>query len=170
VQLSAEFGHTDITPELAELVRQSGLRDGVLTVQMLGSTSAITTIEYEPGALSDLRQALDLLAPVGAEYAHNAAMGRRERILACAFCAAQNGPDAAAGGRAAGPRDLAAGSGDQPGQPRANTGAGCGNHRRKRVTVLADSNVFSITQASASVDPFWQKRKRVRTFDEAVGN
>jgi secondary thiamine-phosphate synthase enzyme len=75
VQLSAEFGHTDITPELAELVRQSGLRDGVLTVQMLGSTSAITTIEYEPGALSDLRQALDLLAPVGAEYAHNARWG-----------------------------------------------------------------------------------------------
>ncbi len=52
VQLAAEFGHADITPELAKLVRQSGLRDGVLTVQMLGSTGAITTIEYESGALS----------------------------------------------------------------------------------------------------------------------
>ena len=75
VQLAAEFGHADITPELAKLVRQSGLRDGVLTVQMLGSTGAITTIEYESGALSDLRHALDLLAPAEAEYAHNVRWG-----------------------------------------------------------------------------------------------
>ncbi|MBA3316985.1 MAG: YjbQ family protein [Gemmatimonadales bacterium] len=75
VQLAAEFGHADITPELAKLVRQSGLRDGVLTVQMLGSTGAITTIEYESGALTDLRHALDVLAPVDAEYAHNARWG-----------------------------------------------------------------------------------------------
>ena len=73
--LAAEFGHADITPELAKLVRQSGLRDGLLTVQMLGSTGAITTIEYESGALNDLRHALDLLAPVEAEYAHNARWG-----------------------------------------------------------------------------------------------
>jgi hypothetical protein len=33
VQLAAEFGHADVTPELAKLVRQSGLRDDVLTVQ-----------------------------------------------------------------------------------------------------------------------------------------
>ena len=75
VQLAAEFGHADITPQLAKLVRHSGLRHGVLTVQMLGSTGAITTIEYESGALSDLRHALDLLAPVEAEYAHNLRWG-----------------------------------------------------------------------------------------------
>jgi secondary thiamine-phosphate synthase enzyme len=75
VELDAEFGHANITPELAKLVRNSGLRDGVLTVQMLGSTGAITTIEYESGALSDLRHALDRLAPVEAEYAHNARWG-----------------------------------------------------------------------------------------------
>jgi secondary thiamine-phosphate synthase enzyme len=75
VQLAAEFGHADITPELVKRVRQSGLQDGVLTVQMLGSTGAITTIEYESGALSDLRHALDLLAPAEAEYVHNARWG-----------------------------------------------------------------------------------------------
>lgn len=75
VQLPAEFGHADITSELAELVRQSGVRDGVLTAQMPGSTGAITTIEYESGALSDLRHALDLLAPVEGEYAHDARWG-----------------------------------------------------------------------------------------------
>lgn len=75
VRLAAEFGHADITPELNRLVGESGLRSGVLTVQLLGSTGAITTIEYESGALSDLRRALETLAPVDAEYAHNARWG-----------------------------------------------------------------------------------------------
>jgi secondary thiamine-phosphate synthase enzyme len=73
--LPAEFGHADITPELQTLVRESGVQTGVLTVQLLGSTGAITTIEYESGALTDLRRALDVLAPVDADYAHNARWG-----------------------------------------------------------------------------------------------
>jgi len=75
IRLPAEFGHADITPELEKLVGEAGVRTGVLTVQMLGSTGAITTIEYESGALSDLRRALDALAPTDAEYAHNARWG-----------------------------------------------------------------------------------------------
>jgi secondary thiamine-phosphate synthase enzyme len=75
VRLAAEFGHSDITPELEKLVSQSGIRSGVLTVQMLGSTGAITTIEYESGALNDLRRALDILAPADADYDHNARWG-----------------------------------------------------------------------------------------------
>jgi secondary thiamine-phosphate synthase enzyme len=75
LRLAAEFGHADITPELKQLVSSSQVRTGVLTVQLLGSTGAITTIEYESGALSDLRRVLDQLAPVDAEYAHNARWG-----------------------------------------------------------------------------------------------
>ena len=75
IRLAAEFGHADITPQLREMVGQSGLRTGVLTVQLVGSTGAITTIEYESGAMSDLRQALDSIAPVDAEYDHNARWG-----------------------------------------------------------------------------------------------
>jgi secondary thiamine-phosphate synthase enzyme len=75
MRLPALFGHADITAELEELVRESGIRTGVLSVQLVGSTGAITTIEYESGALSDLRRALELLAPVDAEYAHNARWG-----------------------------------------------------------------------------------------------
>jgi secondary thiamine-phosphate synthase enzyme len=41
----------------------------------VGSTGSITTIEYESGALADLRRALDLLAPADADYAHNARWG-----------------------------------------------------------------------------------------------
>lgn len=75
LRLPAVFGHADITPELQTLVGESGVQTGVLTVQLLGSTGAITTIEYESGALTDLRRALDVLAPVDADYAHNARWG-----------------------------------------------------------------------------------------------
>jgi secondary thiamine-phosphate synthase enzyme len=75
IRLPAEFGHADITPELQALVKKSGVQTGVLNVQMLGSTGALTTIEYESGALSDLRRALETIAPVDADYAHNARWG-----------------------------------------------------------------------------------------------
>jgi secondary thiamine-phosphate synthase enzyme len=75
VRLPAEFGHADITPELEKFVSGSGVKSGTLTVELIGSTGAITTIEYEPGALADLRRALDLLAPTDGDYAHNARWG-----------------------------------------------------------------------------------------------
>jgi secondary thiamine-phosphate synthase enzyme len=75
VKLAAQFGHADITPELHGVVGESGVQNGVLTVQMRGSTGAITTIEYESGALKDLKRALDVVAPVDADYAHNARWG-----------------------------------------------------------------------------------------------
>jgi secondary thiamine-phosphate synthase enzyme len=75
LRLAAEFGHADITPELNTFVRGSGVQTGVLTVQLVGSTGAVTTIEYEPGALADLRHALEAVAPAGGDYAHNARWG-----------------------------------------------------------------------------------------------
>jgi secondary thiamine-phosphate synthase enzyme len=69
------FGHADITAELESMVRESRIRTGVLTVELVGSTGAITTIEYESGALEDLRRALQVLAPLEADYAHNARWG-----------------------------------------------------------------------------------------------
>lgn len=74
-RLDAEFGHADITEELAAFVAEGDVAHGVLVVQLVGSTGAITTIEYEPGALEDLRRALDGVAPVDGEYAHNARWG-----------------------------------------------------------------------------------------------
>jgi secondary thiamine-phosphate synthase enzyme len=75
LRLAAEFGHADITAELVKAVQQSRVRHGVLTVQMLGSTGAITTIEYEAGALKDLHDALERLAPLDRDYEHNARWG-----------------------------------------------------------------------------------------------
>ena len=75
VYLEAEFGPEDITERVARLVSDSGVTTGIVTVAMAGSTGAITTIEYEPGALHDLRRALDTLAPANDDYDHNARWG-----------------------------------------------------------------------------------------------
>lgn len=74
-RLAAEFGHRDITDDVVELAVRAGVRDGMVVVSLTGSTGAITTIEYEPGALADLRRALDRLAPPNEKYEHNARWG-----------------------------------------------------------------------------------------------
>jgi secondary thiamine-phosphate synthase enzyme len=74
-RLGAEFGHRNVTDEVAALVADSGVVDGAVVVSLTGSTGAVTTIEYEDGALADLRRALDRAAPAGEEYAHNARWG-----------------------------------------------------------------------------------------------
>ncbi|MGO9567867.1 MAG: secondary thiamine-phosphate synthase enzyme YjbQ [Desulfomonilaceae bacterium] len=66
---------TDITPDLEKLLAESRVGDGLLTVIISGSTGAVTTIEYESGAVSDLKQALERIAPMDMEYAHNLRWG-----------------------------------------------------------------------------------------------
>ncbi len=61
----------DITPELHKCLKDSGIGDGLLTAINPGSTGAITTIEFESGAVNDLKRALEALAPMDAEYEHN---------------------------------------------------------------------------------------------------
>lgn len=75
IDLPAEFGHKDVTGEVAAVVADSGVETGIAVVQLVGSTGAVTTIEYESGALADLRTALDRMAPVGEHYEHNARWG-----------------------------------------------------------------------------------------------
>ncbi|HEY5270421.1 MAG TPA: secondary thiamine-phosphate synthase enzyme YjbQ [Anaerolineales bacterium] len=62
----------DITKELERLVAESGLTSGTLTVFCLSSTSGLTTVEFEPGAVADLKRMFEELAPSGRDYAHNA--------------------------------------------------------------------------------------------------
>jgi secondary thiamine-phosphate synthase enzyme len=61
----------DITDEVANLVSKSELISGIATIFCPSATSALTTIEYESGALSDLRRLFDEIIPVHREYAHN---------------------------------------------------------------------------------------------------
>lgn len=65
----------DITQDIGQAVHQSGLRDGIVTIFCPSSTSALTTIEYESGALADLRRLFDELADPNRHYDHNARWG-----------------------------------------------------------------------------------------------
>ncbi len=65
----------DITDSVSTVIAQSGLQNGIVTVFCPSSTSALTTIEYESGCLSDLRRLFDEIVPAGREYAHNARWG-----------------------------------------------------------------------------------------------
>ncbi len=60
----------DITSAVKQIVREAGLRAGTVTLFCPGSTSALTTIEFEPGAVSDLKRLFDQIAPPEQFYAH----------------------------------------------------------------------------------------------------
>ena len=61
----------DITCDVANAVRSTGLSDGIVCVFVAGSTGALTTIEYEPGLLKDIPRALEVIAPKDADYEHH---------------------------------------------------------------------------------------------------
>ncbi len=65
----------DITGEVERKVSQSGITNGIVNVFSPSSTSGITTIEYESGAVSDLQAAIERLVPSNIEYRHNLRWG-----------------------------------------------------------------------------------------------
>jgi len=62
----------DITKELERIISVSGLTSGTLTVFCPSSTSGLTTVEFEPGAVADLKRVFEDLIPSKRDYAHNA--------------------------------------------------------------------------------------------------
>jgi secondary thiamine-phosphate synthase enzyme len=65
-------GHiVDLTEGVLSVVRTSGVQRGLVTVFATGSTVAVTTMEYEPGGVHDLRALLDRLIPASGDYEHN---------------------------------------------------------------------------------------------------
>lgn len=65
----------NITPNVKGVVSESGVKTGLVNLFVQHSTAALTTIEYEPGVLSDLRRSLSILAPDTAPYAHDKKWG-----------------------------------------------------------------------------------------------
>ena len=61
----------DVTSRVVGVLRGCQAAQGVVTVFVVGSTAAVTTMEYEPGGVEDLTQALERLLPRDGDYAHN---------------------------------------------------------------------------------------------------
>jgi len=65
----------DLTDEVKSVVNESGIKNGLVHLFVQHSTAALTTIEFEPGVLQDLRRALSVLAPDTADYSHDTRWG-----------------------------------------------------------------------------------------------
>jgi len=61
----------DITDRIRKMLSASRLEKGSLTLFVVGSTAAITTFEYEPGMIKDMRDLYEELIPSNRLYAHD---------------------------------------------------------------------------------------------------
>ncbi len=73
LQSAGECDILDITGEVSRAVEQSGVHSGLCCVFVTGSTGAITSIEYEPGVVQDLKSAIERMAPRDMTYQHDLA-------------------------------------------------------------------------------------------------
>ena len=65
----------DITEQVTAILQDSKKKDGIINVFVVGSTAGITTIEFEEGAVLDLKNAFERIAPMDANYSHNERWG-----------------------------------------------------------------------------------------------
>lgn len=65
----------DITGKIAQIVAESSIGNGIVTVFVTGSTGSVTTIEYEPALVKDLQEMDQKLIPAGKGYHHDATWG-----------------------------------------------------------------------------------------------
>ena len=71
IDTRGEVDIVDITGMIQKVVNKSKLKNGIICAFVPGSTGSITTIEYEPGLMKDLPQALQKIAPKGEYYNHH---------------------------------------------------------------------------------------------------
>jgi len=65
----------DITGGVSEAVSRSGMANGLATVFVPGSTAGVSTVEFEPGLVHDLKEAWERLVPQAMQYQHDQAWG-----------------------------------------------------------------------------------------------
>jgi secondary thiamine-phosphate synthase enzyme len=75
LKTSARDEIIDITGKVQEVVSESKLKSGLACVFVAGSTAAVTTVEYEPGLVADMHEALDRLYPKDKDYEHHQRWG-----------------------------------------------------------------------------------------------
>ncbi|NQT81570.1 YjbQ family protein [bacterium] len=61
----------DITGEVRGQLRQTGMKDGAVTIFVPGATGGVTTVEFEDGLVRDLKELFDSVAPEGKRYYHD---------------------------------------------------------------------------------------------------
>nr|MDO8044032.1 secondary thiamine-phosphate synthase enzyme YjbQ [Candidatus Baldrarchaeota archaeon] len=67
---AGEIDVVNITGMVEKAVKDSGIRNGLVTVFIPGATGAITTIEFEPNLVQDFKDILEKLIPKTGRYRH----------------------------------------------------------------------------------------------------
>lgn len=70
VKTKGEDDIVNISEQTSNAVESSEIKNGIITIFVSGSTAALTTIEYEPGLLSDFPKMLERIAPKNIDYEH----------------------------------------------------------------------------------------------------
>lgn len=65
----------DITPKVESILKKSNIRDGLVSIFVPGSTASVTTVEYESGAVEDMKRAVERLIPSDIPYKHDGRWG-----------------------------------------------------------------------------------------------
>ena len=65
----------NVTDEVKQVVADAGIKEGIVTVFIYGSTASVTTIEYEPGLVKDIKNLDEKLVPSNVSYSHDQAWG-----------------------------------------------------------------------------------------------
>jgi len=75
IKTSAKDEIVNITSKVAEIVYKSKVKNGIACVFVVGSTAAVTTVEHEPGLVSDMRDTMERLYPRDIDYEHHQRWG-----------------------------------------------------------------------------------------------
>jgi secondary thiamine-phosphate synthase enzyme len=65
----------DISEAVQQIVSRSGIKKGLVNVTALGSTASVSTIEYDPALIEDLRELLERLVSRNLHSRHSATWG-----------------------------------------------------------------------------------------------
>lgn len=61
----------DITSQLNEIIKKENIADGIIFLSVIGSTAALTTLEYETGLVKDFKKIIEEVIPYRKDYSHN---------------------------------------------------------------------------------------------------
>jgi len=81
VQGKEDCGIVDITEIVSNAIENGKIRNGIVTVFCIGSTGAITTMEFEPNLSKDVNDTLELLIPLVKDYYHHRTWGIKMEVL-----------------------------------------------------------------------------------------
>ncbi|MBN1699134.1 MAG: YjbQ family protein [Spirochaetales bacterium] len=65
----------DVTHQVQDIVGDSGIAEGIVTISVIGSTASVSTVEYEPALVADVKEQLERLVPHTIHSRHSATWG-----------------------------------------------------------------------------------------------